>query len=330
MNQRALNIPQLDLEGKLASIKQIDFSKPKSINIYLASVSPRNKKKRIIDIKRLRMSNEALNRLSSTVAECILGTSHIVEMRQSPTIADNRFFYIEKSATDCIDFETAIQDDDIDYISKIDELQNFNTYITQVVLQNNKSVFGYAYIGGMWSTNKSSGNFLKSMFDLDGRLTIDISSEQKFTMKSQVDFIQYEDGIFISDVGNFETSMNFHERLIEKRDEAMERISASKAISINSLQNLKNAVKSDKYLMRQLTSVHAKGYYADHDWLGKLKNAAENAATWKIKFDCAGSIIIEDDKDYIKEVLTLLQNKRVQTVVDQHIFDVDGELIPIG
>ncbi len=34
-----------------------------------------------------------------------------------------------------------------------------------------------------------------------------------------------------------------------------------------------------------------------------------------------------NDKKYINELLTLLQNKRVKTVIDSQIFDVDGELI---
>lgn len=329
MNNQPLHISQSDLALKLRTLQEISFENSKCINIYVASLSTRNKKKRFVSIKRLRMSDEGLNKLAVNIKECISGASYIVEMRQSPTIEDNRLFYIEKNATDCIEFEKAIETSEIEYIENINELNEFNCYITQVVLQNDKSIYGYAYIGGTWSANKSTGSFLKSMIGLDGQFIIDINTERKFALKSQIDYLQYDDGVFISDVKNFETSMNFHERLIEKRDEALEKISSSKLISINTLQNLKNAVRSDKYLMRQLTSVHAKGYYADEIWLEKLRSAASNAENWRIKFDTTGDIIIEDDKEYIKEVLILLQNKRVQTIVDQNVFDVDGELVPI-
>ena len=46
-------------------------------------------------------------------------------------------------------------------------------------------------------------------------------------------------------------------------------------------------------------------------------------------FRSHGKIVIEESKEYIKELLTLLQNKRVKTIVDGIVFDVDGELIAL-
>ncbi|MEI8706729.1 hypothetical protein [Pseudoalteromonas sp. B62] len=90
---------------------------------------------------------------------------------------------------------------------------------------------------------------------------------------------------------------------------------------------LTRVIGNDKYLMRQLASVHEKGHFTDDIWLAKLKIKSEEAGNWKIKFDESGKIIIDETKDYVKEVLTLLQNKRVITVVDEKMFDVDGEFI---
>lgn len=38
---------------------------------------------------------------------------------------------------------------------------------------------------------------------------------------------------------------------------------------------------------------------------------------------------VQENKEYVKELLILLQNKRVKTVVDGLVFDVEGELIAI-
>jgi len=46
--------------------------------------------------------------------------------------------------------------------------------------------------------------------------------------------------------------------------------------------------------------------------------------------DNNGSLKLDAGKVYIKELLPLLQNKRVETVVDHQVFDVDGELIALG
>jgi len=46
--------------------------------------------------------------------------------------------------------------------------------------------------------------------------------------------------------------------------------------------------------------------------------------------DSNGSLELDADKAYIKELLPLLQNKRVETAVDHQVFDVDGRLIALG
>ena len=123
--------------------------------------------------------------------------------------------------------------------------------------------------------------------------------------------------------------MNFHERLKEKKTEAITALCASSAMVATSKGTLTTVIGNDKHLMRQLASVHEKGYFSNDIWLTKLKNVADAAGNWKIKFDDAGKILVEDNKDYVKELLTLLQNKRVKTVVDGVMFDVDGELIAL-
>ena len=81
--------------------------------------------------------------------------------------------------------------------------------------------------------------------------------------------------------------------------------------------------------MRQLASVHSKPYYNNDIWLTKLKEVADKpeSSHWLIKYDAQDQIIVQEDKAYVRELLTLLQNKRVRTVVDGVEQDVDGELV---
>jgi len=125
--------------------------------------------------------------------------------------------------------------------------------------------------------------------------------------------------------------MNYHERLKEKKSEAIAAMySENNLLVTSSKSTLEKVIGNDKFLMRQLASVHQKSYYNNDAWLTQLKNAAENAGNWKIKFDESGKIVVQDDKEYVKELLILLQNKRVKTVVDGYIYDVDGELIAVN
>jgi hypothetical protein len=81
--------------------------------------------------------------------------------------------------------------------------------------------------------------------------------------------------------------------------------------------------------MRQVASVGHKGHFEDPVWMEKLRTKAKQFSDWKIEFDDDKKIVIKEDKAYIKELLTLLQNKRVMTLVDGKVCDVDGELIPV-
>ncbi|HEH9394541.1 TPA: DUF4868 domain-containing protein, partial [Aeromonas salmonicida] len=100
-------------------------------------------------------------------------------------------------------------------------------------------------------------------------------------------------------------------------------MNSSEAIKLTTL------VAEDKRLMRNLASVYEKQHFKNEIWLRKLREAAEVAGNWQIKFDTQGKILVQENKEYVKELLILLQNKRVKTVVDGLVFDVEGELIAI-
>ncbi|MCF1428619.1 MAG: DUF4868 domain-containing protein [Shewanella sp.] len=135
--------------------------------------------------------------------------------------------------------------------------------------------------------------------------------------------------MFIADLQQFETAMNYHERLKEKKTEAIAALGNSAAMIAEESQKLINIIGEDKRLMRQLASAYEKRYFANEVWLRKLREAATAAGNWKIQFDDNGKIVIEETKEYVRELLVLLQNKRVKTVVDGIMFDVEGELIAI-
>ena len=121
-----------------------------------------------------------------------------------------------------------------------------------------------------------------------------------FQVTPYIDFIQFKDDMFIADIRQFEIAMNYHERLKEKKREAISALFASSAMISTSKDTLTNVIGNDKHLMRQLASVHEKGYYSNDIWLTKLKNVADEVGNWKIKFDDDGKILVEDNKNYVE------------------------------
>ncbi len=51
----------------------------------------------------------------------------------------------------------------------------------------------------------------------DNEFVAEIKVSKKFQITPYIDFIQYNDDVFIADLKQFETAMNYHERLKEKK-----------------------------------------------------------------------------------------------------------------
>lgn len=323
-----IQLEQTTLDQKLNLLKSLNLNSA-IINIYVANISTRNKGKRFLGIKRLKVHSENKEEFKGYVVKCIEDNNHINELKTLYTAQDNRFFYVEKAATDFSQMEELVTTGNIPYVTNIKELNDYNAYVIQLTFgEQEQSVFAFRYISGSWRVNKTSGKSL-TFSTINNELIVSIDETPHFQMTSNIDFIQFKDDIFIADIRQFEIAMNYHQRLKEKKEEAITALCASASLISTSKDTLEAVIGSDKHLMRQLASVHEKGYYSNDIWLTKLEAAAEKAGNWKVKFNEQGEILVENNKDYVKELLTLLQNKRVKTVVDDVMFDVDGELIAL-
>lgn len=321
-------LDQASLDNKLRNLKSQDLANV-VVNVYVTKISTSNKEKRFISVKRLKVHDSAKVNFKSYVTKFIEGNEHICELRTINSSQDNRFFYVEKAATDFALMDEFVTSSDLEYVQECSELNDFNSYVIQLVFgEAEQSIFAFRYISGAWSVNKTSGKFL-AFETMRNEMVVTIDNDPRFQITSFIDFLQFKDDVFIVDIRQFETAMNFHERLKEKKEEAIAALCSSSAIATTAKDPITRVIGNDKHLMRQLASVHDKGYYNNDIWLAKLKSAAEEAGNWKVKFDEHGKIEIEESKEYIKELLTLLQNKRVKTVVDGIVFDVDGELIAL-
>lgn len=319
--------PELDL--KLKALQAADLSEA-VVNVWVAVTVPTNKTKRFTEVKRLKVKGSSKNKFRSYVVDCIKGASGISELTPMYTPQDDRFFYVESSATDLSQLVLDVETQKLEAVKTIDELNKYNSYAIQVTFGDPElSIFAYRYIRGAWSAKKTKGNFL-DFKTVNGELVVEIDSSTRFEINPYIDFLQFQDDVFIADIASFEVAMNYHERLKEKKEEAIKALFESPYFASESEEIFKSLVGFDKRLMRQLAAAHEKGYYSNKEWVAKLKAAAEEAGNWRIRFNPQGEIEIDDDKDYIKELLILLQNKRVKTVVDGIVADVDGELIALA
>ncbi|WP_163371836.1 Kiwa anti-phage protein KwaB-like domain-containing protein [Endozoicomonas acroporae] len=325
-NTPQIEIDQTFLEQKLTGLKALDLSNA-VVNVYAVKASTTNKKKRFQSVMLLPCKLTLENNLRSYVTNCIEGNEHMSELREITTSQDNRFFYVESAATDFQQIIELIRAPNIPSLSNKDQLNAFNGYVIKLTIngETETNLYAFRYIATAWSVTNSAGKFL--CFDND--LIADLSAEPRFAITPFIDMIQAGDGLFIADIEQFEKAMNYRERLEQKKNEAIEALASVNALTNGGSEILSRAIGTDKHLMRQLASVYAKPFYNDDIWLTKLNLIAEKpeSSHWLIEYDSDKKIIVKEDKKYIHELLTLLQNKRVRTVVDGVEQDVDGELI---
>jgi len=320
-------IDQVTLDLKLATLKAVDIS-ASAITLYVVKINKINKNKRCQEVKILECSPELTERLAKDLAGNILNRAHISNFSDITTNQDNRIYFVSSDETDFPQILSALHPpadkEDIKTISQLSELADFNGYVVELCREGGlPPLFGFRYISQAWSPKNSAGGFFK--FNNDMVAVIDDSPV--FRIDPYFDFVVLGNDLHILDCGRFEMAMQFKERLNEIKLETVTEIQNSNAFVEDGGGILASAIGTDKHFLRQLSSVKKKGFFKNPTWMGQLREAAKDAGNWLIEFNAAGKIVVRREKEYIRELLTLLQNKRVQTVVDKNIFDVDGELV---
>ncbi len=325
---------QAVIESKLEILNELDLT-GKDVELYVVeNITNKKSTSRFKTIKQLKLDATAQDEFRSFCSYYISNYTHVVRFTNMYTAQDNRFYHVPLASTDFGQILDYINQNDIEAITLIEELSTFNAYVVKIVIDEedtSRNLWAFHYFAKNWDTKKSKTRTLVQRIT-DRNLVATVVEKNQFEITRNFDFFSYTDDIFIADVRKFETAMNYQERLLEKTDEAIRNLCSSHAMDSSSQESFKNIIGKDKHLMRQLSIVEEKGYYKNTQWFESLieKVRSQEAADWLIEIDSGGKIVMKDDKNYIKEVLTLLQNKRVKTLVDNKIMDVDGDLIPVG
>lgn len=202
-----------------------------------------------------------------------------------------------------------------DTIKNIDELVKAKAYL--IVLRNVDGIkcVGFKTLPENWKMKKDKG-LIPLLFN-ENRF-VDLESENVFSISSFVDFIYFDDALFILSKRNFENGLNFREGMIAKAQQVYEEFKELN-IFIN-LDILINRVSNNQRYLRKMATIKNLGYYKDHNYLLRLKFINEQR-NWGIVFI---NQQIEISEEHLESILTLLQNKRLHSELTDETFDVDS------
>lgn len=202
-----------------------------------------------------------------------------------------------------------------DKVNSVEDLIKAKSYI--IVLRDNDGIqlAGFKSIPENWKLKKSKG-LIPLLFE--NNTFKDLETDNVFSISSTVDFIFYDELLFILSKKAFEQSMNFREGMIAKANllyEETEELNLFVNIDI-----LKTRVGNNQRYLRKLATIKNLGYYKDQNYLTKFK-AVNEAKNWGIEFDNGQIVITESTLD---SVLTVLQNKRLHSELSKEDFDVES------
>jgi Domain of unknown function (DUF4868) len=145
---------------------------------------------------------------------------------------------------------------------------------------------------------------------------VDIDTKDIFTIDTRIDFFANRNNLFILNKKDFESGLNFRARLERARDEVLSEFGGMGLLS--STEALAKKVGSNLGMLRKLSEIQKNGYYKDKNFVEKLR-AANTQHHWNLAFDESGKIIVEDEK--VDLILTLLNNSRLQSLINAEVFD---------
>lgn len=207
-------------------------------------------------------------------------------------------------------------DPEIDVIETLDELIQAKAYLIIVRNDTGIKLVGFKTIPENWKMKSQKGliplRFKDNVFE-------DIEEGNVFNIASTVDFIFYDEILFILSKKNFESGLNFRSGMLAKAGGFFEEVRTLNLI-VN-LDVLEKKVGNNVRYLRKIATIKNLGHYNNSVFLQRLSQISL-ARNWGIEFNSEGQLVITEEK--LDDILTVLQNKRLHSDLTDETFDVDN------
>jgi len=202
-----------------------------------------------------------------------------------------------------------------DVIENVEELILAKSYIIILRVETEIKVIGFKKLPENWKMKKNKG--LIPLLFKENRFE-DLEEENVFSISGTIDFLYFNELLFILSKKAFETGMNFREGMISKANEFYEEVQELN-LFVN-IDVLYEKVGNNQRYLRKIATIKNLGYYKEQLFLSKFKEV-NSLKNWGIDFQNDQIIITEDKLDAI---LTILQNKRLHSDLTEEDFDVES------
>ncbi len=199
---------------------------------------------------------------------------------------------------------------------KIEEAEDlFDSWAYVIELRRKaESVLGLRKISDGWKL-KQKEKFYTTL--LRNGVLVDYEDEDIFKVEKKLDCFAYDGSLFILDKKQFEAALNFRAGMEKNRDELLDEFKKFRIVTDVELMRTKIGTRLS--YLRKISMIKKNGYYKQKTFLNGVKKVSKEMG-WDVRYDGDRIVVTEQNLDLI---LTLLNNDRLASLINQEIFDVE-------
>ncbi len=303
-----------ELKKLFKKLKKLDWKKA-TVSFYVLrrQVTQRKAKYKVLQVN---IDKNLKEKLRSIVSKKIAGSNDVLQYDFNTADLDNNILGIPNSETD---FEEILElinaEKEPQFAKTYEDLLKKNLYISRLDIKDEQPLYAIRYIEGGWNIKKVT-QFINLIFK--NNTLVDLDFKEIFRIDSKVDFFSFDGTIFIVHKKEFEKALNFRAGMEKNRDEIVKEFAKLKLFK--NPQNISKLVGDNMRWLRRLSKIKKSGYYKDQQFMSKLKEV-NSERNWGIQYSDDGKLVITEDD--MELVFTILDNGRLDSPINQEVFDVE-------
>ncbi|HEY3489488.1 MAG TPA: Kiwa anti-phage protein KwaB-like domain-containing protein [Candidatus Deferrimicrobiaceae bacterium] len=300
------------LGKKMTYLRQVDY-KHWITTLWLVKRTLDLNKIAHYTVLRVDLDTKLKNKLKRAVVDRINGADYKLEAYDFLTAdLDDGLLTIDSSETDFVRVQNEIDKGfGNKKVDNYDELLDSWAYVIDIRHDANV-IYGVRKINKFTKAAKMKA---VSFLIFRDKVLSDLDDEKVFVLDTHIDFFVFEGTTFISNKKEFESAMNFRQGMEDNRDTIMTEFVGLKIF--NDVEPIRKIVGSNLNFLRKISAIQKSGYYKDKSYFNNLIRLNKEEK-WGLTIK-DGVIVVNEDN--VELILTLLNNNRLKSPINQEVFD---------
>ncbi|MBS9783657.1 MAG: DUF4868 domain-containing protein [Pasteurella sp.] len=303
-----------ELQKHFNDVKSIDWSKA-LVSFYVVKRKLVNRKA-TYQILFVNTDEKLRKRMRKVSSQKIINSNQALEYDYHTIDLDDNLLGISTDETDLKEIIDNINAGNYTEVTDVNDLLGSWMYISRLEVDG-KVLYSVRKIVEGWDTKKKWEPINLIFSD---NMLVDIDEKNVFRVDNKIDFFSFDGVIFIADKKVFEAALNFREGMERNRDEIVEEFKQQNLFV--DADEISRLVGNNMHRLRKLSQVKKSEYYKDQVFLTNLKIVSKQEK-WGIEYSDDGKLMV--DENSIDTILTVLNNSRLKSPINQESFDVDSK-----